>query len=423
VTALAAGSSFASPYAGSRLIADGNTLSQAVRDGNWLDGGIAFLDTLGDAGAALADPIGTLASCGLGWVMQHLKPLSTWLEQLAGSESNVASVARQWTSAGASLRETGAALSSRLRDLEGLSGNTVTSYVRFAEDTARHLDASGGWAESAAGGLLTASSLVTRMQGVVKSAISQVVATAIEAMAVVAASLGLGMGYAIARVVTKVNQLVNKVVRPITQVLRSVKSLTGLVQQLRSLFGSTSTMMSSLLGGRPEAVTVSAGSVVDASAATTLGGSGYDALVRAGETADSWRHSGTPVTRIPGAGDMLTADAPMGGGTASLGGSGGAVAGGTIGSGPGSFAGAAASHGTMTGAGIGGGLVAGAGVSAAASGIAPSAAGTNGRMIPPGAMAGARDDARRPGLGVRRQRLTVIVEPDDADIEPGDDGD
>ncbi len=214
-------------FSGSRVIESGRALADAVKSGNWLDGGMAFLDTLGDAAAALTDPIGTLTACGLGWVMEHLKPLSTWLDQLAGSASNVASVASQWVSAGSSMRQAGADLSRRLSDLEGMTGGSITAYVRFATDAAKHLGASGEWAEAAASGLTSASTLVTKMQGVVKSAISKVVATAIEAMAVVAASFGLGMGYAIARVVMKVNEMVNKVVRPLRAVLGSVKALTG----------------------------------------------------------------------------------------------------------------------------------------------------------------------------------------------------
>jgi hypothetical protein len=46
-----------------------------------------------------------------------------------------------------------------------------------------------------------------------------------------------------------------------------------------------------------------------------------------------------------------------------------------------------------------------------------AATGTSGSrmLMPPGAMAGARDDARRSGLGVRRARLEVIIEALDED--------
>jgi hypothetical protein len=36
-------------------------------------------------------------------------------------------------------------------------------------------------------------------------------------------------------------------------------------------------------------------------------------------------------------------------------------------------------------------------------------------MMPPGAMSGSRDDARRSGLGVRRARLEVVLEALDDD--------
>lgn len=420
----ASGSSFASPYSGSKLLDSGRALSQAVRNGDWLEGGLAFLDTLGNAAAALADPIGTLASIGLGWVMKYLKPLSTWLDQLAGSEANVAAVAQQWTNAGGALRDTGNTLVTRLADLDGLSGDTVRTYVRFAQDTAQHIAASGDWADAAAGGLRSASSLVAKMQGVVKNAISQVVATAIEAMAVVAASFGLGMGYAIARVVTKVNQLVNKVVRPLTKVVRSVKSLVGFVQQLGSLFKSTERLSSTLLGGGATSTAMTAGAVVDASAATRVGNSAQANLVRAGQQADSWHFTPSAVVSTGvGAEGTLTADG------STLGAAGlGSIPGGSV-------------HGSVDGGGIGAGGVYGSGGAASGSGTSsPSsivgtgaaasaataasvgsshAAASGSRMMAPGAMMGgaSRDGGKSSGLGIRQVVREIVIEADAGEEE------
>lgn len=432
----ASGSSFASPYSGSKLLDSGHALSQAVRKGDWLEGGLAFLDTLGNAAAALADPIGTLASIGLGWVMKYLKPLSTWLDQLAGSEANVAAVAQQWTNAGSALRDTGNTLVTRLSDLDGLSGDTVRTYVRFAQDTAKHIAATGDWADAAAGGLRSASSLVAKMQGVVKNAISQVVATAIEAMAVVAASFGLGIGYAIARVVTKVNQLVNKVVRPLTQVVRSVKSLVGLVQQLGSLFKSTERLSSSILGGGAKSTTVTAGSVVDASGATRLGNTAQANLISAGHKADNWHFESTPVVSTGiGAEGTLTIDGPMAGsaGVASFAGGGlaGSVsaadgagsgahgAGGVYGSGAGAYG---AGTGSASGPGSASSIVgtgAAASAATAASVGSSHAAAAGSRMMTPGAMMGgaSRDGGARSGLGIRQVVREIVIEADAAEEE------
>lgn len=423
----ASGSSFASPYSGSKLLDSGHALSQAVRNGDWLEGGLAFLDTLGNAAAALADPIGTLASIGLGWVMKYLKPLSTWLDQLAGSEANVAAVAQQWTNAGSALRETGNTLVTRLSDLDGLSGDTVRTYVRFAQDTAQHIAASGDWADAAAGGLRNASSLVAKMQGVVKNAISQVVATAIEAMAVVAASFGLGIGYAIARVVTKVNQLVNKVVRPLTQVVRSVKSLVGFVQQLGSLFKSTERLSSTILGGGATSATITAGDVVDASGATRLGNTAQANLVSAGQKADDWHFTPTAVVSTGvGAEGTLTADGSTLGsaglGTVSAGAVHGSVDGGGIGSGGAYGTGGAAVAGAGGGTGspssiMGTGAAASAATAASVGSSHAAAAGS--RMMTPGGMMGAasRDGGQRSGLGVRQVVREIVIEADAGEDE------
>jgi hypothetical protein len=398
----------AAPYAGTRLLENGRALSTAIQNGNWLDGGIAFFDTLSSAAAAAADPIGTIASAGLGWVINLLGPLKSWLEQLAGSEASVSGVASQWTSAGASMRSAGSTLAARTSDLEGLSGATVIAYLRFAQETSRQLTASGDWADSVSSGLTTASGLVARMQSVVKSAISKVLATAIEAMAVVAASFGLGMGYAIARVVTRVNEMVNKVAKPIVQVLRSVKSLVGFVQQMRSLFDSTSSLIATLAGNSPAATVVTAGGTVDAAAATQLGSTGYDRLTRAGGAADLDRtriDAGMTGIGAPGSATgvaALTVDGSMGGGVS--GGAGFSIA----------SAGAPTSTG-ISAAGLVGSTSAGTDPAGTVAGTTAAGAAAARMMHPGVAGAGPMSDQRSaaPQRGGKRRGVRIVSDDDE----------
>lgn len=444
-----------STFSGTRLLDDGRRLSTAIRNGDWLEGGLAFLDTLGDAAAALSDPIATLTSIGMGWVLEHLKPLSTWLEQLAGSEANVASVAGQWTKTGETLRQTGTTLDTRLRDLEGLTGGTVASYLRFARDASQHLGASGEWATAAASGFTSASTLVAKMQGVVKSAISQVVSVAIEAMAVVAASFGLGMGYAIARVVMKVNQMVNKVIRPVTSVVKSVKSLMGLVQEVRSVFDGTTEKASSSLRQSSERVVIDAGAVTDASDATRYGNTASVDLANAAAVADAADHTNTAVYDIPRTDTTLltsiggpggvgvvtgvtgltpTADGGTLGITSLNAGSGGFGASGASGSSGGSGSIGLGGSGSGSGSGSGYGFSAtAAGATTASAGLAGSAAmmrGTNGFSTSGASAAGTRGmmgtmtpipggtgTSSRSGLGMRRRPLSVVIEPLEDDVD------
>jgi hypothetical protein len=133
-------------------------------------------------------------------------------------------------------------------------------------------------------------------------------------MAVVAASLGLGMGYAIARVVTKVNQLVNKVVKPITAVVKSVKSLVGAVQQVRSLFSGAADKAQTSLNSSSARITMGAGLVVDASDATYLGNTKEAQLREAALVADRTSHENSAVLDIARTDTSIIDGLPAGGG-------------------------------------------------------------------------------------------------------------
>jgi hypothetical protein len=415
MTLLAANTSTtSSPFSGTHLIADGQALSAAMKNGNWLDGGIAFLQGLGDAAAALTDPIGTLVNCGLGWVMSHLAPLSTWLNQLAGSAQGVQTAAGQWTQTGSTMRNAGSTLATRLKDLDGMKGSTVTAYLAFAKDAAEHLHASGDWADAVSHGLTTASDMVSKMQSVVKKAISSVIATAIEAMAVVAASFGLGMGYAIARVVTKVNEMVNKVAKPILSVLKSAKSLVSLVQSFHQLFEGTGKTVDAMLNAAPAVVPVDVVPISDVSIATSYADTEAASLQAA-------------AIRIEG--DKVAVDGPIAGGSVhfnDLSGIGGGGAG--IGAGGAGGAGSVSigAGGSLGGAGsvnagtiASGGMMGGTALTAARmAGVSTGGAGANGA----GQVAGARTGGAPAGdMGARStrrgRRLTVDIVPDEDDAE------
>jgi len=404
-----------SPFTGSRILSDGQAISSAFKNGDWLDGGIAFLQGLGDLAAAAADPIGTLVKCGLGWVMSHLGPLSTWLNQLAGSQEAVDGVASQWTSTGSTMRSAGTTLATRLKDLDGLKGKTVEAYTAFARDAAAHIHASGDWADGVAKAMTDAGQLVSKMQSVVKSAISSVMATAIEAMAVVAASLGLGMGYAIARVVTKVNEMVNKVAKPILKVLQSVKSLVTMVQSVHQLFDSTKSLVSGMLNGAPTNIAVAPVVVADLGATNLLTSTGTTNLQLAGSQADG---------RI---GDVLSVsvDGPIAGGRVDMSGLGtgaGGAGAGSVTIGSVGLGGAGSNSGTSAAAG---GVLGGAAITAArVAGVSTGGAGAGGGtgMIAPARTGAMGAEGMGSRTGRRAKRLTVEIVENTDDLETVDDG-
>jgi hypothetical protein len=79
-----------STLSGVYLAEDLQLLHKGVKSGSWVDtslGGVgAALDTLG----LITDPLGTLVSWGVAWLLDHPKPPSEALDKLAGDPAQIA---------------------------------------------------------------------------------------------------------------------------------------------------------------------------------------------------------------------------------------------------------------------------------------------------------------------------------------------
>ena len=73
-----------------------NDVKSGIESGSWLEGGLglagAGLEMLG----LITDPVGTLLSYAVSWLMEHVKPLSDALDWLAGDPDTIASYSATW---------------------------------------------------------------------------------------------------------------------------------------------------------------------------------------------------------------------------------------------------------------------------------------------------------------------------------------
>ena len=58
-----------------------------------------------DAVATAIDPLGTLIAWGVGWVLDHIDPLKSWLNDLTGDAGRVIGFAQTWANAAGALQE------------------------------------------------------------------------------------------------------------------------------------------------------------------------------------------------------------------------------------------------------------------------------------------------------------------------------
>lgn len=81
----------------SPLVDDIVGLSTAIREGNWVDAALPGVATLMDGIATAIDPLGSLIAWGIGWVLDHINPLKSWLNDLTGNAGAIIGFAQTWS--------------------------------------------------------------------------------------------------------------------------------------------------------------------------------------------------------------------------------------------------------------------------------------------------------------------------------------
>ncbi|AGL15609.1 hypothetical protein [Actinoplanes sp. N902-109] len=224
-------------YTGLGLAEDAADISTGIHDNSWVDG------TLGGVGGTLdmlslaVDPLGTLVSWGVSWLMEHVKPLKEALDWLAGNADEVAAHAATWqnvaTFTAQAAQDYSARLGAEVSSWFGASGDA------YREHAGGHIKILEGLA-AAAGGISYAVEgaglLVALVRGIVRDLIADFVGTLAVRLPQWLAEEGLTLGIATPVVVSQVSALVAKWVNKIQHFVRALlRSLHRLNPKLGKL--------------------------------------------------------------------------------------------------------------------------------------------------------------------------------------------
>ena len=225
------------PLAGTFLLEDGEALVQAINDKDWVAGGLAVVGGAFDAAAAASDPIGTLIAMGLGWVLDHVQPFNTWLEQLTGDADQVTAHATTWKNVQKHLQATAETMASHITtDLADMNGRTITAYQGAAGDMAQAINAAGTWAGAIGTALDITAFIVQFVHDFVRDAISEVVGSILSYAAELIATVGLAWPIVAEQIATRIASLIGQVGRNVKNLVTSARNLVKKLTDLKSLF-------------------------------------------------------------------------------------------------------------------------------------------------------------------------------------------
>ena len=223
-------------YSGASVAVELHAVSEGIRNRDWVEGGIGALGVAAEGVGMVVDPIGTLASYGVGWAMEHVEPLSRVLDMLAGDPDQVAAYAQTWHNIATVTDSTGSLYAGDLqKDMPSWQDYTASIYRGLG---AARTDAFDGLTQAAEGmsGLAEALGMVVNaVRSGVRALISLLVGKLISWAIEMGASLGLATPVVVAQATAAIAQTATKVFRMVSDLMASLKKLHAALQKYKML--------------------------------------------------------------------------------------------------------------------------------------------------------------------------------------------
>lgn len=216
---------------GITIVEDAQSLHHGIESGSWVEGGLGALGTAADAAMLVTNPIATLTSYGLNWLIEHVQPLQDALDWVAGDPAQISAYATTWQNVSQSVQKSIQQFTGAVeKDTAAWTGPAGDAYRKHAHDKISTLQA----ASTAANTISTVVEMVgavvdavrTLVRDIVTQAIGQIVQIALEEVF----TLGLATPVVIGQVSTQVAKFS-------TDIAQAIKKITSAFAKLKPMMG------------------------------------------------------------------------------------------------------------------------------------------------------------------------------------------
>jgi hypothetical protein len=185
-----------------------------------------------DVAGFVADPLGTLASSVVGWIIENVDFVRKPFDDLAGDPAAIEAAANTWTNIGSRLKEVKEAQQSDLTKLAGWTGPAAEGYKQRAGDLITGLANS---AEAAANKIKVAAALVVATRTLIRDLLADLAGTliawGIPAAAAAVPTAGASVAAFITRAITKAVQIGGKVAQFLKKLFGALDKLSALAKR------------------------------------------------------------------------------------------------------------------------------------------------------------------------------------------------
>ncbi|MFD2420482.1 DUF6531 domain-containing protein [Amycolatopsis pigmentata] len=238
-------------HSGISVLDDAAGVYDGVQSGSWIEGGLAAFGTGMDLLTMAMNPVGTLISYGLNWLIEHVQPLQDALNHLAGDADQIAAYSQTWKNVAESVKKAAQDLASTVeKDTANWTGQAADTYRANLKNKIDHINAASTCAETISTVVQIVGVITGAVRGLVRDMVTQAVGDFIQDALEEVCSLGLGTPVVVAQVVEQVSAWIEKITGVIKKLINSVEKLRPMMSKLEEIFAAIKKVMAEL-HGRP----------------------------------------------------------------------------------------------------------------------------------------------------------------------------
>ncbi|MEU4806308.1 RHS repeat-associated core domain-containing protein [Actinosynnema sp. NPDC023587] len=210
-------------------------LASGISDGSWVAAGLGGIGVGLEVLSMVLDPIGTVASYGVGWLIEHVQPLKEALDWFAGDPPVIRSFSETWSNVAAEVGRIAADLGTQ--DAPGWQGAASAAYRSHAAQTADAIAGAGTLAEGVGTGVMVMGEVVAAVREIIRDLVAEVVGKLITWALEAVATLGLATPLIIAQATSTIARVCNRIADLVRKLVKTIANVTPRIRKVLDKLG------------------------------------------------------------------------------------------------------------------------------------------------------------------------------------------
>jgi RHS repeat-associated protein len=208
-------------------------LAHGVSNGDWVESGLGLLGAGLEVLSMVIDPLGTLASYGVSWLIEHVRPLKEALDWFAGDPPVIRSFSETWANVAGEVNKVAQDLQTEANSgTAGWTGAAADAYRRHTAETADAVAGAGTLADGISAGVMIMGEVVAFVREFVRDMVGELVGRLISWALEVAATLGLATPLVVAQATAAISKVVNKVADLCRKLVKTIGNVAPRIRKI-----------------------------------------------------------------------------------------------------------------------------------------------------------------------------------------------